>query len=63
MSIGVAFPVTPTIYSVSYGKIIYALSVFDLRARFEESNYLVNWEVTLLRSIIKQYGLELELLN
>jgi hypothetical protein len=43
MSIEAAFPLTPTISFVSYGKIM-----FDLRAHFQECNYRVNREVAVL---------------
>jgi hypothetical protein len=43
MSIEAAFPLTPTISFISYGKIM-----FDLRAHFQERNYRVNREVAVL---------------
>jgi hypothetical protein len=63
MSIEAACPLTPTVYFISYGKIMFSLRVFDLRAHFQESNYRLNWGVTVIRSVMKQYGLKLELLD
>jgi hypothetical protein len=48
MSIEAAFPLTPTISFISYGKIM-----FDLRAHFQEHNYHVNREVAVLINIIR----------
>jgi hypothetical protein len=42
MSIEAAFPLTPTISFISYGKIM-----FDLHAHFQECNYCVNREVAV----------------
>jgi hypothetical protein len=44
MSIEEAFPLTPTISFISYGKIM-----FDLRAHSQERNYRVNRKVAVLR--------------
>jgi hypothetical protein len=38
MSIEAAFPLTPTFSFISYGKIMFDLSVFNLRANFQERN-------------------------
>jgi hypothetical protein len=48
MSIEAAFPLTPTISFISYGKIMFDLRVFYLRALFQERNYRVNGEVAIL---------------
>jgi hypothetical protein len=45
MSIEAAFPVTPTISFISYGKIVFDLRVFYLRTHFQERSYRVNREV------------------
>jgi hypothetical protein len=42
MGIAAAFPLSPTISIISYGKIMFDLRVFFLRAHFQESNYRVN---------------------
>jgi hypothetical protein len=44
MSTEAAFPLTPTISLISYGKIMSHLRVFDLRAHFQERKYRVNKE-------------------
>jgi hypothetical protein len=41
-----AFPLTPTIFFICYGKIM-----FHLRAHFQEGNNRVNWEVAVLKQI------------
>jgi hypothetical protein len=46
MSIEAAFPLTPTISFISYGKIMFDLRVY-LRAHFQERNYRVNREVAV----------------
>jgi hypothetical protein len=50
MSIKAAFPLTPTISFFSYGKIIFDLRVFYLRAHFQGRNYRVNREVAVFLS-------------
>jgi hypothetical protein len=45
ISFEAAFPLTPTISFISYGKIKFDLRVFYLRAHFQERNYRLNREV------------------
>jgi hypothetical protein len=47
MSIEAAFPLTPTISFISYGKIMFNLRVFDLRPNFQERDYRVNRDVAV----------------
>jgi hypothetical protein len=47
MNIEAASPLTPAISFISYGKIMFHLRVFYLRAHFKERNYRVNREVAV----------------
>jgi hypothetical protein len=47
MSIKAAFPLTPTISFIYYGKIMFDLCVFYLGVNFQERNYRVNREVAV----------------
>jgi hypothetical protein len=51
MSIEAAFPLTPTISFIPYGKIMFDLRVFYLRAHFQKRNYRVNREVAVLQRL------------
>jgi hypothetical protein len=53
MSIEAAFPLTPTISFISYGKIMFDLRVFYLRTHFQERNYHENRVVAVIQFLIK----------
>jgi hypothetical protein len=42
-----AFPLTPTISFIFYGKMMFVLRVFDLCSHFKERYYRVNREVVV----------------
>jgi hypothetical protein len=50
MSIEAAFALTPTISFISYGKTMFDLHVFYLRAHLQEHNYHVNLEVAVCQN-------------
>jgi hypothetical protein len=54
MSNKTAFPLTPTISFISYGKIMFDLSVSHLHAPIQERNYRVNREVAYIEPGRKQ---------
>jgi hypothetical protein len=48
MSIEAAFPLTPSIYFISYGKIVFDLFTFHLHAYFQECICHVHREVAVI---------------
>jgi hypothetical protein len=56
MSIEAAFPLTPTISIISYGKLMFELRVLYLRAHFQERNYRVEREVAVSKREVTETG-------